>query len=105
MAARITFPTLSLARGMSTFSGIAIQTITQGGLKGATMVNKTMAHVPDLKKVSSLSSGALIAEDYAGLRSYRDEARSFLLYYRWCKDIVDEYVGIFVPGVIGVFLF
>ena len=33
------------------------------------------------------------------------EARSELDFYDWCLDIFESYVGIFVAGVVGVFLF
>lgn len=63
-----------------------------------------VAH-PDLNKVQRLST-ELLAEDGAlELRAYLSEARDFLLYYKWCREILDEYVGIFAGGIIGVFLF
>lgn len=64
-----------------------------------------MARTPDLSKVKLLTPEALLLEEGRELHEYLSEARSFLLYYKWCKKILDEYLGIFVPGIIGVFLF
>lgn len=34
-----------------------------------------------------------------------NEAKEELLFYDWCKDILESYVGMFYEGIVGVFLF
>jgi len=61
---------------------------------------------PDLTKVVAwddyLESHSQESKEAADL--YR-EAKDFLCFYSWCKDIKHGYVGILVPGVVGLFLF
>jgi hypothetical protein len=44
-------------------------------------------------------------EDRDETQELYDEARRFLVKKKWCRGIEDQYAGIIVPGVIGVFLF
>lgn len=37
--------------------------------------------------------------------SMHDEARNYIEFYNWCEEIVESYVGIIHPPIIGVFLF
>jgi hypothetical protein len=60
---------------------------------------------PELDKVQRLTPELLTEDGAEDLRAYLSEARDFLLYYKWCRGILEEYVGIFAGGVIGVFLF
>lgn len=64
-----------------------------------------MSTIPDLKKVQRLTPELLRENATAEFTEWLSEARKFLLYYKWCRAIIEEYVGIFVDGVIGVFLF
>lgn len=43
--------------------------------------------------------------DLAEFDSYLKEARNELLFYDWCVGIEKSYVGLMVPGIVGVFLF
>ena len=58
---------------------------------------------PDLSNVISvqdyLQRGG---EDFA---SIVQEARDYLLFYNWCGEITEEYVGAHYPGIISIFLF
>jgi hypothetical protein len=45
------------------------------------------------------------AEDTLKLRSLLEEARSYLGRLSWCGSIADEYFGLGVGGIVGVFLF
>ncbi len=60
---------------------------------------------PDLATVCRVSADVLNGEGGDELAAYLKEAKEFLLFYKWCGAIVDEYVGIFVGGIIGIFLF
>lgn len=64
-----------------------------------------MLNGPDLSKVERLTPELLEDEFGTEVREYLSEARSFLLYYNWCQSIQEEYVGIFVKGILGIFLF
>lgn len=59
---------------------------------------------PDLSKVTRITT-ALLVEAGAEIDSYLRDAKNYLSYYDWCKEIREEYVGLFVPGIVGVFLF
>lgn len=60
---------------------------------------------PDLRKVTRLTPELLGGDFGAEVWEYLSDARNFLLYYNWCRKIEEEYIGIFVDGIIGVFLF
>lgn len=62
---------------------------------------------PDLSKVTEYSDYrlTLVEEDQASLDALYDEARHFLDFYDWCEHITESYVGMFYPGIVGVFLF
>ena len=61
---------------------------------------------PDLSKVTEFTAiDHDITEDIAEIRALHDEAKSFLLSHKWCKEIKRSYVGFVHPGIIGVFLF
>lgn len=63
------------------------------------------AATPDMSKVTRVTTELLATAPGASAGSYLDEAREFLLYYDWCKEILEQYVGLFVEGIVGVFLF
>lgn len=61
---------------------------------------------PDLSKVAEWSE--YIAAQHEGtedMTSMYQEAREFLEFYDWCTEILESYVGILYPGIVGVFLF
>lgn len=59
--------------------------------------------VPDLSKVVSVKDyRPPEGEDFA---SIAQAARDFLLFYNWCGEILQEYVGAHYPGIISMFLF
>lgn len=60
---------------------------------------------PDLGKVTEISPDILASGPGIEMGKYLEEAREFLLYYDWCEKIDAEYVGLFVDGILGVFLF
>ncbi len=60
---------------------------------------------PDLRKVSRVTPEILADIGGVELSRYLRDATEYLLYYDWCKEILEEYVGLFVGGVLGVFLF
>lgn len=64
-----------------------------------------MLHIPDLSKVELVTPEKLTGDSATSIRQLLGEARDFLQFYKWCKEIREEYVGIFIDGVIGVFLF
>jgi len=45
------------------------------------------------------------AEDRRRFEEMTDEARSFIESFDWCDGIREGYIGIAVPGVVGVYLF
>lgn len=63
------------------------------------------AHGPDLRKVTKITPEILACDSGIEMAEYLREAREYLLYYNWCKSIQDEYVGMFVNGILGIFLF
>jgi hypothetical protein len=44
-------------------------------------------------------------KDLQAIAGMHNEARSFLERFTWCKAILDEYLGMAYPGIVGVFLF
>lgn len=64
-----------------------------------------LSAAPDLRKVTRVTTELVASDSGVELVGYLREAREYLLYYEWCKDILDEYVGLFVDGIVGVFLF
>jgi hypothetical protein len=60
---------------------------------------------PDLTKVRRISEEFLADDSAADLRALLAEARIYLLYYDWCADILDQYIGIFIDGIVGIYLF
>jgi hypothetical protein len=65
--------------------------------------------IPDLSKVFEWSAyfekAGAPDKDAARIVEHHKEARAFLEYYTWCKEIVSEYVGMMYPGIVGVLLF
>lgn len=61
---------------------------------------------PNLSKVTSweIYLSSISEEREATLKLYQ-EATGYLTFFSWCKCIKSAYVGILVPGVVGVFLF
>jgi hypothetical protein len=45
------------------------------------------------------------SEETVELRQMMDEASKYLRAFSWCADILESYLGIGFPGVVGVFLF
>lgn len=43
--------------------------------------------------------------DAAAITKLHREARDFLVHFKWCADVLEEYVGFIYPGIVGVFLF
>ena len=77
-------------------------TSPDGGDGGSSAMHVT----PDLTKVVELRSYVdSCTSDKAALLSMHREAVSFLQFYNWCDEIIETYVGLFSPGIIGVFLF
>ncbi len=64
-----------------------------------------MKLIPNLKTVERVTSDALATATARGIGDMLDEAREFIRFYEWCKEIREEYVGAFFEGIIGVFLF
>ncbi|MBM4859848.1 hypothetical protein HYO44_20725 [Vibrio parahaemolyticus] len=48
---------------------------------------------------------ANIIENRSEFEGMLDEANSELNFYDWCSEIIESYVGIFIAGIVGVFLF
>ncbi len=46
-----------------------------------------------------------LEKDLADFQQMLEEAINEISFYDWCLDIVESYVGIFYPGIVGVFLF
>jgi hypothetical protein len=61
--------------------------------------------LPDLTKVVELASSGDDTDNNDDFSGYLREATDHLLYYTWCERIARAYVGLCVPGVVGVFLF
>lgn len=59
---------------------------------------------PDLSTVTPIAEGTGLSKQVA-LSRCLNEAREYLLFYNWCESIEEEYVGAYVDGVIGIFLF
>lgn len=60
---------------------------------------------PDLSKVTQITEKLSGENADSHLDAYLHEAREYLREYEWCKGIRKEYVGLFVDGIIGIFLF
>lgn len=62
---------------------------------------------PNLSKVTkySILLDSIEPSEREELFALYDEAVKFLRFYNWCKEIVEGYVGMFYPGIVGVFLF
>jgi len=43
--------------------------------------------------------------DPQGVRAFAARARDFMLSHQWCEEITAGYLGLGLPGVLGVFLF
>jgi hypothetical protein len=43
--------------------------------------------------------------DAPEIAKLHEEARDFLMYFQWCAEILEDYVGFIYPGIVGVFLF
>jgi len=66
----------------------------------------TIKASPDFSKVVEWSKYlAAQHEDVEEMRSLYEEAREFLEFYDWCREIQESYVGILHPGIVAVFLF
>lgn len=61
--------------------------------------------MPNLSIVTEISPEILGDAKHAELGTYLEDARAFLLGYRWCERIDAAYVGMLVEGVFGIFLF
>lgn len=61
--------------------------------------------VPDLLKVTRVTSRLINEASGTEFVRYLEDARGYLLFFNWCKGINEEYVGLFVEGILGVFLF
>lgn len=59
---------------------------------------------PDLATVTFIHQH-LNCSDRETFTKYLDEARENLLFYNWCEGILEEYLGTYFEGIIGVFLF
>lgn len=44
-------------------------------------------------------------EDAKAIAQMHAEARSYIEYFNWCGEVLEEYVGFVYPGIVGVFLF
>lgn len=62
-------------------------------------------YCPDLQKVTRITPEVLASSLDTELAEYLKEAREYLLYYNWCESILEEYVGLFVNRILGIFLF
>jgi hypothetical protein len=64
---------------------------------------------PSLSKVIEWNAYFLRAgskdDDAKLIAQMHAEARSFLEYFNWCAEILEEYVGFVYPGIVAVFLF
>ena len=61
---------------------------------------------PNLTKVVEWSKYlAAQTEDVADMKAMYNEAREFLEYYKWCREIKDSYIGMLYPGILAIFLF
>jgi len=61
---------------------------------------------PDLSKVTKLSSFPFEEESEVDeIKSMMKEAKDYLSSFKWCGTIVDQFVGIAIPGIVAVFLF
>ena len=46
-----------------------------------------------------------LVEDVEVFEDYRARALGEVQFYDWCSDVREDYVGMFYPGILGVFLF
>lgn len=60
---------------------------------------------PDLHKVTRITAELLASDPGIDFANYLREAKEYLLYYDWCKEILEEYVGLLAVGIVGIFLF
>jgi hypothetical protein len=60
-------------------------------------------HIPDLSKVQRINAEWASAE--VDFSKARQEARNNILFYNWCGEILEEYIGAHYPGIISIFLF
>lgn len=44
-------------------------------------------------------------KDVDNIARMHREARQFVEYFRWCAEVLEEYVGMIYPGIVAVFLF
>jgi hypothetical protein len=74
-----------------------------GKAQGWAVINM---NTPDMSKVIDFNKFIVFqADDREVVSDLIEEARRFLRYYNWCGEIVEEYVGLLYPGIVGVFLF
>lgn len=59
---------------------------------------------PDLEKVTRIPDELNLIEGTAFVK-FLDEAREHLLFYKWCEGVLEEYVGAYYEGIVGIFLF
>lgn len=70
--------------------------------EGADMNSSSGA--PDLSRVLPVPKGLERGRNHA-FAQYHTAARDHLLFYNWCDGIIEEYVGAYYEGIIGIFLF
>jgi hypothetical protein len=52
-----------------------------------------------------LRAAGSTGKDLQAIVGMHKEARSFLESFKWCTAVLDEYLGMAYPGIVGVFLF
>jgi hypothetical protein len=64
---------------------------------------------PDMSKVVEwtkyLERAGSTEVDAVTITKHHQEAKDFLVYFKWCMVVLEEYVGFIYPGIVGVFLF
>ena len=61
---------------------------------------------PDMSKVVEWSRYLEMEdEDIEEARLLYEEAKDFLIFYDWCGEIRETYVGMFYPGILAIYLF
>ncbi len=56
-------------------------------------------------KLHLVSQVKIKDEEQISFNQLLKEAEDEMNFYNWCKEIKTSYVGLFYPGILGVFLF
>lgn len=65
-------------------------------------VKTNPAAQPDMTKVTTLEAAIRESDDPDGVAEMSERATGYIRSFRWCRDVVEQYVGFAIPGVVGV---